>query len=152
MKGGISVVGIAPEWTAKEVDKSNKLIRAGILESQGETDTAFALYAEVAEMEEQIAAYCSSIGLREKSWINARSAAACWAKAGDLNRALQGYETLLQDTTLPVKMRQRLQAYADQLRAERRQWFAFRQQLHNADTQPAEQEPAQSLVGGGNGV
>ena len=149
MKHGISIEGIAPEWTAKEIDKSNRLIRAGILESLGDLDTAFSLYAEVAEMEEQITEYCLHIGLSEKSWINAMSAASCWAKAGDLNRALQGYETLLQDKALPAKTQERIYALADKLRAERRQWFAFRRHLHNPEEQSAEQEQTQFLAGVG---
>ncbi len=152
MKDGISIEGFTPEWADKEADKSNKMIRAWMLEEQGDIDTALSLYAEVAMMEEQIAEYSLSIGLRKKSWINAISAAGCWAKAGDLSRALQGYETLLQDTALPAKTQQRIHALADKLRDERRQWFSFWRQLHNAPEQAAEQESSELLAGVGTGV
>jgi len=125
---GISREGMEPEWIAKEGEKSNKLIRARILEASGEVDAALTLYAEAAEMEEQLAAYCRSLGLIEKSWIKAISAAGCWEAAGDLHRALQGYQTLLADPTLTPQMRKQVCELAEALREQRRQWSVFRQQ------------------------
>jgi hypothetical protein len=132
-KTGISREGMEPEWTAREVDKSNKLIRARMLEDTGEVDAALSLYVDVAAMEEQIRDYCRSIGLIEKSWINAISAASCWELAGDLYRALQGYELLLSDPALTPKMRNHICGLADKLRERRRQWSAFQRQLQNAE-------------------
>ncbi len=149
MNAGISVEGIAPEWAAKEVDKSNRLIRAHMLEEQGDVDTALSLYAQVAEMEEQIAEYSRSIGLQEKSWYDILSAAGCWAKAGDLYRALQHYESLLNDPTLSPQMRKVVHEFADKLRERRRQWIAFQRHLQNPNEQnevePTRPTPAVSV-------
>ena len=129
MSGGISIKGMTPEWQAREGEKSNKMLRAWMLEEQGEADRAMTLFAEVAEEEEQIRDYCHSLGLFDKAYINAVSAAGCWARAGDLYRALQGYDALLNDPTLTPRMRNRVCELADKLRERRRQWSAFRRQL-----------------------
>ena len=132
MSAGISIKGMEPEWLDREADKSNKLIHARMLEEQGEVDAALNLYAEVATEEEQIADYCRRLGLIEKSYINAISAAGCWVRAGDLYRALQGYEALLNDSALTPRMRDNVCELADKLRERRRQWSAFQRQLQHA--------------------
>lgn len=136
MKAGISVEGIAPEWSAKETEKSNKLIQAWMLEEQGEVDTALNLYAQVAEMEEQIAEYSKSIGLQEKSWFDALSAAGCWMRAGDLYRASQRCDTLLRDPALSPAMQKAVREFAETLQERRRQWLAFQQHFENSQERP----------------
>jgi hypothetical protein len=52
MSEAISREGMEPEWVAREVDKSNKMLRAWMLEEQGDVDTALNLYAQVADLAE----------------------------------------------------------------------------------------------------
>lgn len=144
MKAGISTRGIAPEWKAKEKEKSNLLLRAWTLEIEGNIEAALNHYVQAAQMEEQIAAYSKSIGLDMKSWYDAISAAGCWAKAGDLYRALHIYETLLDDPTLHPTTRSHVCQLADRLRERRRQWFAFSRQFHSEGAS-ANAESAASL-------
>jgi len=143
MNAEISIKGMEPEWLAKEGAKSNKLIRARMTEQMGDVDKAMTLYAEVAQEEEQLYAYCRSLGLIEKSWIKAISAASCWEAAGDLYRALQGYESLLNDPTLTPRMRTQVCDLAEKLRERRRQWAAFSRQFQNEEQRPAA-EPART--------
>ena len=150
MKAEILIKDIAPEWRAKETEKSNLLIRAWILEAEGDTETALRLYAQAAQMEEQIAAYSKSIGLDMKSWYDAISAAGCWAKAGDLYRALQGYETLLQDPTLHPTTRSHVCNLADKLREQWRQWSVFRRQQENEEENNGTETNRQAEVSTGS--
>lgn len=128
MKAEILIKDIAPEWRAKETEKSNLLLRARILEIEGDIEAALNNYVQVAQMEEQIAAYSKSIGLDMKSWYDAISAAGCWTKAGDLYRALHIYETLLEDPTLHPTTRNHVCELAAKLREQRHKWTAFRLQ------------------------
>lgn len=132
MSEGISIKGMSQEWLDKEAEKSNKMLRAWMLEEMGEADRAMTLFAEAAAEEEQIRDYCRSLGLLEKAYISAVSAAGCWARAGDLHRALQQYDALLKDATLTPKMRNRVCEIAEQLRELRRQWSALRLQREHA--------------------
>lgn len=141
MKAGTSIEGMTPEWLAREGEKSNKLIRARMTEQMGDPDVAMTLYAEVAAEEEQIRDYCRSLGLVEKTYIKAVSAAGCWAKAGDLYRALQQYDALLNDPTLTPKMRNQVCELAAELREQRRQWLTFRLQSQ-AEAQQNGKAPA----------
>ncbi|HLK56199.1 MAG TPA: hypothetical protein VKU00_06530 [Chthonomonadaceae bacterium] len=140
MKAGISRVGMEPEWIAKETEKSNMLIRAWMLQEQGDVDTALNLYVQVAEMEEELADYCLHIGLQEKAWHHQYAAASTWATAGELHRALQQCERMLNDTTLSSAMQKVVREYSDKLRDQRRQWVAFWRQLQNAQ-EPSDAEP-----------
>jgi len=133
MRDGISIKGMSEEWRRREGEKSNKLIRARMTEQMGDPDLAMRLYAEVAAEEEQIRDYCRSLGLMEKAYINSVSAASCWAAAGDLHRALQQYDALIDDPTLTPNMRMQVCELADELREQRRQWSAFRRQLQDAE-------------------
>lgn len=112
-----------------------------MLEEQGDVDTALNLYAQAAELEEQIAEYSRSIGLLEKAWYDTLSAAGCWARAGDPYRALQHYEALLNDPAVSVAMRRVVRELDDKVRERRRQWVAFQRQFQNADEQ-SDAEPA----------
>ncbi len=132
MTGGISRNGMEPEWIARESTKSNQLIRAWMLQEQGDVDTAVDLYAQVAETEEELADYCLRIGLSEKAWHHQFAAASTWASAGDLHRALQQCEKMLNDKTVSAAMFKEVRDYAEKLREQRRQWLVFRQQFQNA--------------------
>jgi len=143
MNAGISIKGMEPEWLAKVVDKSNKMIRAAMLEASGEVDTALGLYVEAAQIEEQLAEYCRGLGLLEKAYISAVSAAGLWARAGDLYRALQGYEALINDPTLTPRMRTHICGLADKMRERRRQWSVYSRQLRDAEEERS-MEPARS--------
>ncbi len=136
MTGGVSRKGMEPEWIAREAAKSNQLIRACMLQEQGDVDTAIDLYAQVAQTEEELADYCLRIGLTEKAWHHQFAAASTWASAGDLHRALQQCERMLNDKTVSAEMHTVVRDYAEKVREQRRQWLAFRQQLLNAEERP----------------
>lgn len=96
LKGGISCEGMSPEWVAREGKKGDALIKAGMLETQGEVEEPLRLYAEAAAEEDALAKYCRSIGLHEKAFYHAKSGAHCWEKAGDLHTAAERWDALSQ--------------------------------------------------------
>ena len=135
MKTGISRQGLEPQWIARESAKSNLLLRARLLQAQGETENALALYLQAAEIEEELADYCSTIGLHEKSHIHRFGAASCWAKVGELQRALRICEVLLLESALSEPIRKAVEDFAGTLRERRRRWLVFWQDVQNAQDQ-----------------
>lgn len=129
MNEGISREGMEPHWIAKETEKSNLLLKARLLQAQGDTDAAVTLYAQAAPLEEELAAYCLSIGLTEKAFVHRFGAATCWAKTGELHRALQMCEDLAAEKSLSPRMQKAVSEYMDTLRERRRDWLTRWQEV-----------------------
>jgi hypothetical protein len=120
---GISRHGLDAAFAAEESRKSNLLLQATLLREQGQEEAAIR-FAEAADIEERLGATCVSRGLTEKSFVHRFSAASCWAQAGNLYRAIQLCQELLADTSVPARLRLRIERYLNTLRTRLNQWYA----------------------------
>lgn len=121
---GIDRQGLDQAFAADETHKSELLLAAQLLRAQGQHEAAAAKFAQAAHLEEHLSARCVTAGLRDKAWVHRFSAASCWAQAGNFYQAISWCDDLLAQTDLPERLRQHVQAYAQQLRARRAQWYA----------------------------
>jgi hypothetical protein len=123
-KQGISRQGLDSAFDAEETTKSNLLLEAQLLRAQHQPDEAASRFAEVAEIEQRLAAVCESKGLLDKAWVHHFSAVSCWAQAGNFHEAITRGDELLAHPDLPDRLRQRIQEYTQALRLRRAQWSA----------------------------
>jgi hypothetical protein len=119
---GIPCDGLDDAFRAEQTRKSNLLLEGRLLDAQGQFDAAAEKYASAAAIEEQLAARCRELGLREKAWIHHRSAIGGWAGAGNFYTALRLGDELLADPALTERLRQHVQAVQTAIRARRREW------------------------------
>jgi hypothetical protein len=119
---GISREGLDEAFEAEEIRKSNLILEAHLLRDLQRVDEAAAKLAEAAPIEERLGAECEAKGLLEKSWVHRYSAACCWAKAGNLLRAIALADELLARNDLPDRLRQSIHDYVRSLRSRRAQW------------------------------
>jgi hypothetical protein len=120
---GISCEGLTEAFADDEARKARLILEARLCREQQEREIAAAKFAEAATIEEQLAETCANAGLREKSHVHAFSAASCWAQAGDFYEAIAICDQLLAEPTLPSRLRDRIESYANTLRARRAQWY-----------------------------
>nr|CAA9219829.1 hypothetical protein AVDCRST_MAG63-427 [uncultured Armatimonadetes bacterium] len=122
---GVSRQGLDADFAADEAHKSNLILEARAAREQGRDEAAAARFAEAGAIEERLTDQCLAQGLVEKSYVHGFSAASCWAQAGDFHHAIVLCDGLLARPDLPEgRLRQRIQEYADALRARRAQWYA----------------------------
>lgn len=112
------------EFAAAERRKSELLLSAQMLRSQGQDEAAAAQFAAAAAVEEQLADRAAAMGLQDKAWTHRFSAASCWAQAGDFFHALVWCNRLLAEDQLPDRLRQAVIGYAQALRGRRAQWYS----------------------------
>ena len=123
-KHGMDRQGLDQEFALKEAQKSELLLEAQLLRAQDRDEAAAASLAEVARIEETLSERCLSAGLRQKAWLHRFSAASCWAQAGNFYQAIAWCDDLLSQPDLSASLRGRVQAYVQQLRTRRAQWYA----------------------------
>jgi hypothetical protein len=123
-KNGIDRQGLDQEFALKEARKSELLLEAQLLRAQDRDEATAASLAEAARIEETLSERCLSAGLREKAWLHRFSAASCWAQAGNFYQAIAWCNDLLSQSDVSAPLRRRVQAYAQQLRTRRAQWYA----------------------------
>ncbi len=111
---GISRESLDEAFQAEETRKSNLILQATLLRELGQSEEATRKFAEAAVIEEKLRDRCTELGLTEKSFIHAFSAADCWAKAGDFYHAITLCDDLL--TCPGMTDRLRVQEYAVTLR------------------------------------
>lgn len=121
---GISIRGQDAAFQAEETHKSDLILQATLLREQGQSEEASRKFAEAAAIEEQLRDRCTELGLIEKFFIHAFSAAGCWAKAGDFYHAITLCDDLLARPDMTDRLRRHIQEYADTLRARRDVLFA----------------------------
>ena len=121
---GIIREGLDAAFQSEETQKSDLILQAALLREQGQSEEASRRYAEAAAIEEKLRDRCTELGLTEKFFIHAFSAAGCWAKAGDFYHAITLCNDLLKRADLPERLRARVQEYADTLRDRRDALFA----------------------------
>ena len=121
---GISREGVDAAFEADEIRKSDLILQAHLLRERGEGEQSWEKFAEAAAIEERLRDRSAELGLMEKFYVHAFSAAGCWAKAGDFHHALTLCDALLARPELPERLRRRVQEYADAIRAQRNAWFA----------------------------
>jgi hypothetical protein len=115
--------GLDQDFAAQDAKKSALLLEAQLLRAQDRDEAAAIKLAEAAHIEERLAEYCVSGGLRERAWLHRFSAASCWAQAGNFYQAITWCEDLLAQPDLSDSLRLRVLEYAQQLRARRAQWY-----------------------------
>jgi hypothetical protein len=121
---GISRQGLNATFEIEETPKSQLLLRAALLREQGEEETAAALFAEAAAIEEHRGGLCTQQGLIEKSFVHRFSAASSWAQAGNFYQAILLCQRLLEEESLSSRLRERIESYVESLRRRRSEWYA----------------------------
>ena len=121
---GIPSSGLDALFQADETRKSDLILQAALLRERRQDEEAAGASAEAAAIEERLRDRCLELGLTEKSFVHAFSAASCWARAGDFYHALVLCDQLLAREGLPDRLRRRVQEYAGALRARRSEWYA----------------------------
>ena len=117
---GISRAGVDAAFEADEIRKSDLILQAHLLREQGEGEEASEKFAEAATFEERLRDRCAELGLTEKLYVHAFSAASCWANAGDFHHAITLCDALLVRPELPDRLRLRVQQYVGTLRGRRK--------------------------------
>jgi hypothetical protein len=118
---GMPNTGLDEAYRSERTRKSNLLLEGQLLEAQGQTDAADEKFAAAALIEEELAARCRELGLRERAWHHHRSAVGCWARAGNFYMAERLGHALLADPDLTDRLRRHVQATVDAIRAGRRE-------------------------------
>jgi hypothetical protein len=103
--------------------KSDLLLEAQMLQGMGRTEEAIARFAQAAPMEERIAAYREKTGEKELAARHLFSAAACWAKAGNLHNAILLFNALHDDPDTPGRLKVDALLFADRLREQQQAVF-----------------------------
>lgn len=122
-KQAINRVGLDATFEADESRKSNLILEAQLLREQSRADEAARKFAEAAQIEESLSQRCMTQGLTEKSFLHSFSALSLWAQAGAFYQAIALGDELLDSPALPERLRQRIQTYANTLRAQRAHWY-----------------------------
>lgn len=120
---GISRAGVDAAFEADEARKSTLIFEGQLLRDQSKSDEAVYKFAEAARIEENLAQRCAALGLTEKSFLHRFSALSLWAQAGNFYQAVALGNELLTNSSLPVKLRQRVQAYINSIRIRRAHWY-----------------------------
>lgn len=120
---GIDRSNLSDAFRAAELQKSNLILEANLLQHQGEYEAAADKFTLSAEIEEQLANQLLTLGKQDKAFIHQFSALSYWGQAGDLHRALRfGYQ-LLQLNGLSTIQRKQVADYLDTLRNRLGQWM-----------------------------
>ena len=121
---GIDRHGLDAGFEADELLKSNLIVEGQLLSAQQQPDAAADRFAQAATIEERLSELSASQGLQEKSWMHRFSAASCSARAGNFYEAICLGEQLLAQADLPLRLRQHVQEFTQELRQRRSQWAA----------------------------
>lgn len=114
---------LSESFRQTERKKSNLLLEANILHLQGAYEAASDQFAIVAALESDLASQLAEAKNFDKAFVHLFSAVSCWAKAGDLHRALAMGEELLRAENLSPSQRQQVTVYLDSLRSRMIQWM-----------------------------
>lgn len=121
---GINRSNLPDTFITAERHKSNLLLEANLLQHQGQYEAAADKFAEVAEIEEQLASQLLAMSKAEKAFTHSFSALSCWVQAGDLHRALVLGQKLLSDGHLSLSQRQQVNSYLSTLRGRLIHWMS----------------------------
>src|SRR5438034_854044 len=109
---GVSRQGLDQAFAGDEARKSELILAAQLLLSQGQDESAAGKLAAAAATEERLSEQCLAVGLRDKAWVHRFSAASCWAQAGNFYQALTLCDELLAQPDLPERLRGRIRDFA----------------------------------------
>lgn len=123
-KHGVSRQGLDATFRKREAHKSNLILEANLLKTQGHYREAADRFAKAAEIEERLSDALFQKGLVDKYYVHRFSALSCWAQAGDIHHAIVLGEELLARPDLPSRLRQRIEEYLELLQIRRARWFA----------------------------
>jgi hypothetical protein len=123
-KRGISCEGLDAAFEAEEARAGNLILEAQMLQARGLADEAARKYADVAPLDERLAAICEQKGLVEKAWVHRFDAVRAWALAGNYLAAISAGDALLSRPELPERLRQHVREYTQLLRSRVAQWAA----------------------------
>ncbi len=90
--------------------KSERLMQARSIEAAGRFDEAVVLYQTVARDEEKIARHWNEAGKPSEAAVNQISAASCWKKAGDHDKAIRLLDKVLATEGIHNKLRWEVKA------------------------------------------
>lgn len=121
---GISRQGLGNEFAAVESRKANLVLEAKMLAAQQRADEAAVLYAQAAEMEEQLAGLCESAGQLDLAWVHRFGEVRGWALAGNVHSAIRLGESMIARPELPERLRRTVAEYVQGLRNRRARWSA----------------------------
>lgn len=116
--------GLSDAFRQQERQKSNLILEANLLKQQGLYPQAAHKFAVAADLEEALAAELIGSGHADKAFIHRFSAISCWTQAGDLHRALQSGERLLQQEALSQAQRQQVAVYLETLQSRMTEWMS----------------------------
>lgn len=120
---GIGREGLGAAFAEEEARKSNLILEANLLKTQGRHQDAADRFAEAAQIEERLSEILIQKRLLDKYFVHRFSALSCWFQAGDIYRAIAIGEELLVHTDLPDRLRRRIREYVRILRSRRMRWF-----------------------------
>jgi tetratricopeptide (TPR) repeat protein len=123
INSAISRRGLSEAYRQQERQKSNLILEANLLKQQGLYPQAAHKFAAAAELEEKLAGTIFAADNVDKAFIHHFSALSCWTQAGDLHRALQLGETLLQSATLSPPQRAQVAAYVETVQSRMIKWM-----------------------------
>lgn len=109
-------------YPEEEARKSDLLLQAALLRSQGQEELSASRFAEAAALEEQLSQRADAEGDAHRAIRSHFSAASAWANAGDFHHALSLLQTLAQRADAPDALKARARAFAVTLQVQRRQW------------------------------
>lgn len=124
MRRGIDRSGLDADFVEAEGRKSQLIFEARQRLDDGLVEEAAQRFAAAAELEHQLAEYCSRQGLMEKAFIHEFSAVSCWAQAGNLYEAIVMCDQLLSRNELPERLRSHIVQYRQTLRNRRSEWHS----------------------------
>ena len=110
------------DYVTENGHKSNLLLQATLFREQGQLESATALFAEVAAIEERLAVSAEEQGNIAHALRHRFSAASGWAQAGDFHHALSLLRNLEAHPDTPTALRKRIQTFAEVVQKQREGW------------------------------
>ena len=99
-------------------EKSNLLLEAQMLQAMERPEEAIARFALAAPLEERIAEYRDKTGEKDLAARHRFSAAACWAKTGNLHNAILLFDALNRSADTPGRLKVDALLFANRLREQ----------------------------------
>ena len=94
-----------------------------MLQAMGRSEDSIARFALVAPMEERIAVFRDKMGEQEMGARHRFSAAACWAKTGNLHNAIQLFDALSRSSDTPGRLKVDALLISNRLREQQQTVF-----------------------------
>lgn len=114
---------LSESFQATEAQKSNLILEASFQYLQGHYEISARNFARAAELESDLAMQLLRMGQNEKAFHHSFSSISCWARAGDLHRALLLGEELLDNQQLTQSQQEQVRTYLDSLLNRMAQWM-----------------------------